>query len=59
MTFHDDGTWSYVAETTLIVRGQAEPFIHRDQNRLTKVAEPKPNPLARINAAREAATQGR
>jgi len=55
VAFHPDGTWSYVAETTLAVRGQTEPFIHRDQNRLTKVAEPVPNPLARIIAVREGA----
>jgi hypothetical protein len=59
VTFHDDGTWSYVAETTLIVRGQPEPFIHRDQNRLARIAEPQPNPLARILAAREAGMQER
>src|SRR5690606_20997091 len=32
--FHEDGTWSYVSDTTLIVRGQDEPFRHRDINRL-------------------------
>jgi hypothetical protein len=48
VTFHDDGTWSYVQETILIVRGQAEPFIHRDRNRLTRVREPKPNPWKQI-----------
>ena len=53
ITFHDDGTWSYVQETMLIVRGQAEPFIHRDQNRLTRLAEPDPNPLTRILLARQ------
>jgi len=52
VTFSPDGTFSYVSETTLAVRGQAEPFIHRDRNTLTKVAEPTPNPLARIMAAR-------
>jgi hypothetical protein len=44
VTFHDDGSWSYVSETTLVVRGQG-PFEHRDENRLVKVAEPRPNPL--------------
>jgi hypothetical protein len=29
----------------LMVRGRAEPFLHRDQNTLIKVAEPGPNPL--------------
>ncbi len=52
ITFNPDGSWSYVSDTTLIVRGQAEPFLHRDRNTLFKVAEPQPNPLARIVAAR-------
>lgn len=51
--FHDDGTWSYVSDTTLMVKGRDEPFLHRDRNRLTKVAEPDLNPWARI--ARNAA----
>jgi len=51
ITFHADGSWSYVSETTLIVRGQEDPFNHRDVNRLTRVAGPKPNPLAEIVAA--------
>lgn len=46
--FHADGSWSYVSDTTLLVRGRDEPFLHRDRNRLVKVAEPEPNPLARI-----------
>lgn len=50
--FLPDGSWSYVTETTLAVRGEAKPFLHRDQNTLKKVAEPQPNPLARILAAR-------
>jgi hypothetical protein len=49
--FNDDGSWSYVSEVTLLVRGQAEPFLHRDRNTLFKVAEPEPNPLAQIAAA--------
>ena len=52
VTFHPDGSWSYVSDTTLIVRGQTEPFLHRDINRLTRIVEPKPNPLAEILAAR-------
>src|ERR1700743_2260917 len=32
ITCHDDGSWSYIADTTLIVRGRAEPFLHRDVN---------------------------
>lgn len=54
--FHPDGSWSYVQETTLIVRGRAEPFIHRDQNRLININEPKPNPWMQIIAARERAS---
>ncbi|MDO9367424.1 MAG: heme-binding beta-barrel domain-containing protein [Sphingopyxis sp.] len=46
--FHDDGTWSYVSDTTLIVKGRDEPFLHRDRNRLTKIAEPDLNPWAII-----------
>jgi hypothetical protein len=30
----------------LQIRGQAEPFHHTDRNRLLKIAEPTPNPLA-------------
>src|ERR1044072_1238920 len=45
ISFNDDGSWSYVLETTLQVRGRDAPFIHRDVNRLVKVAEPEPNPL--------------
>jgi len=44
VTFHPDGSWSYVSDTMLTVRGQAEPFRHRDRNTLTKIAEPAPNP---------------
>ena len=45
VTFNADGTWSYVSDTTLVVRGQDLPFRHRDVNTLTKVAEPTSNPL--------------
>jgi hypothetical protein len=51
VSFHEDGGWSYVSETMLAVRGQAEPFRHLDRNTLAKVAEPTPNPLAQIRAA--------
>lgn len=47
--FHDDGTWSYVSDTTLVVKGRDEPFLHRDRNRLSKIAEPDLNPWARIS----------
>ena len=39
-------TWTYDEDTVMMIRGQAEPFHHTDQNVLTKVAEPTPNPLA-------------
>ncbi len=45
ITFNADGTWSYVSDTMLSVRGQKDPFRHRDVNTLKKIAEPKPNPL--------------
>jgi hypothetical protein len=45
VTFHPDGSWSYVSETMLAVRGQEGLFNHKDQNRLHKVGEPIPNPL--------------
>ena len=51
VTFNADGSWSYVSDTMLSVRGQAAPFRHRDRNTLLKVAEPTPNPLALIRAA--------
>ena len=51
VNFHDDGSWSYVLETTLLVRGRPQPFLHRDENRLVKVAEPLPNPLMGLGKA--------
>ncbi len=56
VTFNPDGSWSYMSDTMLAVRGAAEPFRHRDRNTLVKVAEPKPNPLARILAAKASTT---
>lgn len=50
VTFHGDGSWSYMQDTMLAVRGQAEPFRHRDHSRLKRVAPPERNPLARIAA---------
>ncbi|MBD3731239.1 MAG: FABP family protein [Sphingopyxis sp.] len=46
--FHDDGSWSYVSDTMLMVKGRDEPFLHRDQNRLSKIGEPDLNPWAKI-----------
>jgi hypothetical protein len=45
ITFNPDGSWSYVSDTMLKVRGQEELFRHRDVNTLVKVGEPTPNPL--------------
>jgi len=50
VTFNADGSWSYVSDTMLLVRGRPEPFRHCDRNTLAKVADPKPNPLALIRA---------
>lgn len=44
VTVNSDGTWSYDEDTVLEVLGRSEPFHHRDQNTLTKVADPVPNP---------------
>lgn len=46
--FHDDGSWSYISDTMLMVKGRDELFRHRDHNRLTKIAEPDLNPWAKI-----------
>jgi hypothetical protein len=46
--FHSEGSWSYVSDTTLQVRGRDAPFLHRDRNTLSKVAEADMNPWARI-----------
>ena len=48
ITFNPDGSWSYVSDTVLQVRGRAEPFRHRDRNTLVKVGEPTLNPLFQI-----------
>src|SRR6185312_11016452 len=50
ITFHEDGSWSYVSDTMLVVRGQKEPFRHRDQNTMVRVAAATPNPLMRLRA---------
>jgi hypothetical protein len=47
VAFNPDGTWSYALETMLALRGR-DPFPHVDNNTLTKIAEPKPNPLKLI-----------
>ena len=47
VTVNLDATWSYFEDTVLTVRGRDEPFHHTDQNTLTQVAPPTPNPLMR------------
>lgn len=48
ITFNDDGSWTYLIETELFVRGA--PFNHHDTNTLKLVEAPKPNPWAVIAA---------
>jgi hypothetical protein len=55
ITFNADGSWSYVSETMLKVRGQDAPFQHRDVNTLVKIAEPKPNPLMLLQGGKQKA----
>ena len=57
VTFNSDGTWRYVSDTTLVVKGYAEPFVHRDENLLTKIAEPNLNPWLRTIRAAPGATK--
>jgi hypothetical protein len=46
ITFNDDGSWTYLIETELLVRGR--PFNHHDTNTLKLVEAPTLNPLAVI-----------
>jgi hypothetical protein len=46
VTVHADGTWSYEEEARLRIPGRDEVFSHTDRNRLTRVGDPIPNPLA-------------
>jgi hypothetical protein len=55
--FEADGGWSYTSTTMLQVRGREAPFRHVDRNTLHKVAEPKPNPSARIAAGQATLAQ--
>ena len=52
--FNADGSWSYVSDTMLMVRGTTELFRHRDVNTLKKIAEPQPNPLMLLQSAKPA-----
>lgn len=49
--FHADGSWSYILDTTLFVYGRDTPFLHRDENRLVRIAPPEPNPWLRRQSA--------
>ena len=40
--------------TVMIVEGDKDPFDHHDSNRLQRIAEPTPNPLAQILARQKA-----
>ncbi len=53
VTIHEDGGWSYLQDTVLKIEGQDKLFHHTDRNRLTRVAEASPNPLA-LQTRREA-----
>ncbi len=53
VSFEPDGSWSYSSDTMLQVRGQPEPFRHRDRNTLVKVGEATPNLLARLAKAEQ------
>ena len=48
ITFNDDGSWTYLIETELRVKGQASPFYHHDANTLKRIGAPALNPLAAI-----------
>ena len=49
ITIHDDGSWTYDEDTTMLIQGLSEPFHHTDRHQLFKVAEPTPNPVALQN----------
>lgn len=51
VAFNADGSWSYVLDTMLLVKGQSDPFRHRDVNTLVKVAAPQRNPLMQLQTA--------
>jgi hypothetical protein len=57
VTYNPDGSFSYVSDLVLQVRGRPDPFHHVDRNTLKKVAEPTPNPLLRITRDKVSKTQ--
>ena len=46
ITFNDDGSWTYLIRTELMVRGK--PFTHHDTNTMKLVVPPALNPLATL-----------
>ena len=48
ITFNADGSWTYLIETELMVKGRDRPFNHHDTNTLQRVGAPALNPLAAI-----------
>jgi len=48
VSFHEEGSWSYVSDTMLMVQGRSELFRHRDRNILHKIADPSPNPMLSV-----------
>jgi hypothetical protein len=56
ISFHADGSWSYVTDTELMVEGRDVAFAHQDRNTLYRVGPAKPNPWAAILAARNLAS---
>lgn len=50
--FAADGSWHYMSETMLMVKGRTEPFAHRDTNTLKKVGDADLNPWLRIVRAK-------
>ncbi len=59
VTFNDDGSWSYVLDTTLMVKGRDTPFDHRDRNTLIKVADADLNPWARLIRDKKSTPSGK
>ena len=56
ITFNADGSWTYLIETELLVKGQDRPFNHHDTNTLKRIEAPKLNPLAAILKSRAGQT---
>ncbi len=46
ITFNDDGSWTYRAQTELLVKGHDKPINHHDTNTRQRVGPAIPNPWA-------------